>query len=233
MLALTLVMVPEGAKMKVTTVLLDVDGTLVDSNDAHAHSWREAMTEFGFQADFTTIREKIGMGGDKLLPLVTGVETESELGKKITELRAKIFKEKYLPTLTAFPRTRNLLEHMLANGFRLVVATSASKEDLTNILTQAKLSDLLNNRVTSDDAENSKPDPDILQAALKKMKRTAGESIMVGDTPYDIEAATRAGIRSIGLTCGGWTADSLKGAEIIFANPADFLQSFLKSPLAN
>lgn len=217
--------------MTITTVLLDIDGTLVDSNDAHAKAWLDTLAEFKFDPDYSAIRTKIGMGGDKLLPSVIGIDPESKLGEQIFKRRSTIFKEKYLPTLCAFPQTRNLLKHMLKIGLQLVVATSASKDDLTSILDQTEISDLLKVRVTSDDAENSKPDPDILQAALKKMKATPEESIMIGDTPYDIEAAIRAHVKSIGFTSGGWGRSALVGAVEIYGGPIDLLAQFNTSLL--
>ncbi|MBC7740676.1 MAG: HAD family hydrolase [Bdellovibrionaceae bacterium] len=215
--------------MKISTVLLDIDGTLVDSNDAHAKSWVEAISEFKFDINYQIIREKIGMGGDKLLPLVIGIESASEVGKKISKLRQSIFQTKYLPNLLAFDGTRELLEHMIKVGLQLVVATSASKDDLSKILEQAKISKLLSNRVTSDDAENSKPAPDILSAALKKMKVCPEEAIMIGDTPYDIEAARLAKVRSIGFTCGGWPAEALAGSFATYGGPKDLLKHFDES----
>lgn len=217
--------------MKISTVLLDIDGTLVDSNDAHAKAWLEAITEFNLPANFESIRKKIGMGGDKLLPLVTGIESDSELGKKISIVRQNIFQNKYLPHLSAFPQTRNLLLHMLKDGLELVVSTSASKDDLSKILKQAGISDLLVNRITSDDAENSKPDPDIIEAALAKMNASPQVAVMIGDTPYDIEAASRANVRSIAFTSGGWSVQALSGSIAVYEGPADLLRRFNESML--
>lgn len=217
--------------MKISTVLLDIDGTLVDSNDAHAKAWLEAITEFNLPANFESIRKKIGMGGDKLLPLVTAIESDSELGKKISIVRQNIFQNKYLPHLSAFPQTRNLLLHMLKEGLELVVSTSASKDDLSKILKQAGISDLLVNRITSDDAENSKPDPDIIEAALAKMNASPQVAIMIGDTPYDIEAASRANVRSIAFTSGGWSVQALSGSIAVYEGPADLLRRFNESML--
>ena len=207
----------------ITTILLDIDGTLVDSNDAHAKAWQEALDEEGFDTPYSLIRPLIGMGGDNLLPALLGISAEDELGKQIQERRAQIFKEDYLPELKAFPQTRELLELFLSWKLKLVVATSASEKDLSGILKQVHLDDLLKIHVNADDAENSKPDPDIIIAALKKAKVSASEALMIGDTPYDISASLKAGVPIIGVLCGGWDRHQLKGAIETYDNPAQIL----------
>ena len=115
-------------------VILDVDGTLVDSNDAHARAWIEALGESGIQVPFDEVRRRIGMGGEKLLPRVTGIQEESGLGQRISKRRSQIFQEKYLPSLHAFPDANELLSHMHANGLRLAVASSAKADELQPLL---------------------------------------------------------------------------------------------------
>src|SRR6266542_7147757 len=115
-------------------VLLDVDGTLIDSNDAHAHAWVLALGECGVDVQFTEVRPLIGMGGDKLLPMVAGIQEDSEKGKQISRLRGKIFESRYLPALQAFPGARALLEGMHASGLKLAAASSATKKELKSLL---------------------------------------------------------------------------------------------------
>src|SRR5438132_14386227 len=110
------------------SVLLDIDGTLVDSNDAHAHAWVEALAEFGHHVSFERIRSLIGMGGDNLLPTAIGLESDSPDGKAMSKRRTEIFKEKYLPTLKPTPGARELLVKMRESGLKLVIATSAKEE---------------------------------------------------------------------------------------------------------
>jgi phosphoglycolate phosphatase-like HAD superfamily hydrolase len=112
------------------------------------------------------------------------------------------------------------------------VATSASKEDLTALLTQANLADLLMKKTTSDDVANSKPDADIVLAALKKSGTQPAQALMIGDTPYDIVAAARAGVKSLAFTCGGWKKEELKDAFKIYESPLDLLEKFDQSPLS-
>jgi phosphoglycolate phosphatase-like HAD superfamily hydrolase len=215
------------------TVLLDVDGTLIDSNDAHARAWVDSLAAHGYVVPFETIRPLIGKGGDKILPEVTGLDPESGEAERIGRSRSEIFLERELPTLRATPGARALLEHMLARGLDLVVATSAKAEEVEAILTQAGVADLIRTASSSDDAERSKPDPDIIRAALRKAGRPAAHSAMLGDTPYDVEAAARARVPSIALRCGGWWSDdALRGAAALYDDPADLLAHFDESPLA-
>src|SRR5438309_4092794 len=111
-------------------VILDVDGTLVLSNDAHAEAWMEAMADFGYYVPYEKVRPLIGMGGDKVLPETIGIQKDSPLGKKISQRRAEIFKERYLPTVRAFPKARELLQRMRESGLKLAVASSAQPDEL-------------------------------------------------------------------------------------------------------
>ncbi len=211
---------------KLRGVILDVDGTLVDSNDAHAHAWVEAFAEYGVTVEFEKVRRLIGMGGDKLMPAVSGIEEESELGKKISKRRGEIFKEKYLPDIKAFPKTSELLKRMEEDGLKLAVASSAKEDELKPLLKIAGADHLVAEKTSSDDAENSKPDPDIVHAALDGLGHRPDEVFMLGDTPYDIEAAGRAGVNVIALRCGGWDDEGLRGAISIYDDPADLLANW-------
>ena len=212
-------------------VLLDIDGTLIDSNDAHAHAWVDTGMEFGHDIKYDHVRWLIGMGGDKVLPAVTGLQEESEEGEKILKRRGEIFREQYLPKLKPFDKARELLEQIHSDGMKLVVATSASEKDLDALLEQAGIADLIDKAANSDDAEESKPAPDIVEAAMRRGKVDIGEAIMIGDTPYDIGAATNAGIPIIAVRAGGWESEELRGAIAIYDNTADLLAHYSSSPL--
>ena len=212
-------------------VILDVDGTLIDSNDAHAHAWVEALEEFGIKVAFEEVRPLIGMGGDKLMPEVAGLSEETPEGKQIGKRRSEIFKERYLPYLKPFPKTRELLRRMRDDELKLVVASSAKEDELKSLLKIAGADHLIEEKTSSDDAENSKPDPDIVKAALDASGLSADEVVMIGDTPYDIEAASRAGVRTIAFRCGGWDDENLRGAIAIYDGPADLLEHYDSSPL--
>jgi HAD superfamily hydrolase (TIGR01509 family) len=217
---------------EVRAVLLDVDGTLIDSNDAHARAWVDVGREFGREIAFDEVRWLIGMGGDKVLPRLTGLEEGSDEGARMLDRRGEIFRERYLPQLGAFPGVAELVDRLRQDGRKLVIATSASEEDLEALLKQAGLESLLEKATNSDDAEESKPDPDILQAALAKTKEDPRHVIMLGDTPYDVEAARRAGLRAVAVECGGWTAAELEDADEVWPDPAALLKAYDRSLLA-
>ena len=216
---------------KIKVVLLDVDGTLIDSNDAHAKSWVEAFADHGFKADFQKVRPLIGMGGDNLMPLAIGIQSESELGGKIEKRRGEIFLQKYFSSLKPFPKSRELLCHMQSSGLELTVASSSDQDGLKRLLKQAGIADLIEQKTSADDAQNSKPEPDIVKAALRKSGRTADNAIMLGDTPYDISAAARCGVVCIALRCGGWDDKALAGAVEIYDDPAHLLANYDRSIL--
>jgi len=207
-------------------VIFDVDGTLVDSNDAHARAWIQAFAEHEITVTYESVRRAIGMGGDKLMPLVAGIEEDSSQGKRISKRRQDIFKETYLPQLQPFPGVRGLAQRLVRDRFALAVASSAKEDELHSLLDVAHVSDLIPTRTSSDDADRSKPDPDIVTAAVKRAGCAKECTVMIGDTPYDVEAALRAGIQIIALTCGGWKADDLKGAVSVYRDPADLLAQY-------
>ncbi len=212
-------------------VLLDMDGTLVDSNDAHARAWQRAFADNGEQIPYAEIRRLVGMGGDNLIPAVLGVGKESELGARINQRRSEIYRREFLPHIRPFPGVRPLLERMREAGLRLVIATSSPSEELEPLIDIADIRDLLEERTSADDAESSKPDPDIVQAALGRLGLPPEEAVMLGDTPYDIAAAGRAGVGVIAFRCGGFSDQDLAGALALYDGPADLLEHWEESPL--
>jgi HAD superfamily hydrolase (TIGR01509 family) len=213
-------------------VIFDVDGTLVDSNHAHARAWVAAFSEHGITVAYESVRRAIGMGGDKLMPLVAGLEEDSPEGKRIAKRRGEIFREVWLPQLKPFPRTRELVRRVSESGVSLAVASSATEEELHPLLEVAGVSDLIPTRTSSDDAEKSKPDPDIVKAALQRTGCSAEQAIMIGDTPYDVEAAGRAGVRIIALECGGWGRADLRNAAEVYRDASELLDRYEESILA-
>lgn len=212
-------------------VLLDIDGTLVDSNDAHAHAWVAAFAEAGHEVPFERVRPLIGMGSDQLLPRVLGVEKDSPEGERLGDRWAEIFKERFLPSLRPFPDARELLLRMRADGLRLVAASSAREDQLGALLDLAGVADLIEEQTSSSDAERSKPEPDIVRAALDRVGLPAAEAVMIGDTPYDAEAAGKAGVGLIALRCGGWGDTDFDGVLAVYDAPADLLAHYDESPL--
>jgi HAD superfamily hydrolase (TIGR01549 family) len=214
-------------------VLLDLDGTLIDSNDAHADAWVKAMAEHGYIIPYGRVRNAIGMGSDKLLSEVLGVDVETGVGQEMSQRHGEIFTELYLPSIKPFPGVKELVNRMQTEGLKVVVATSASDEHVQPLLEVAGVQDLLKQRTSSENADNSKPDPDIVQAALKQTGYPPGQVVMIGDTPYDVIAANKAGVAIIALRCGGWSNDDLAGAIAIYEDPADLLRNYDSSPLAS
>jgi len=213
-------------------VIFDVDGTLVDSNDAQARSWVDALKEFGYSVPYEKVRPLIGMGGDKVLPETIGVQKDSEKGKQISKRRSEIFKEKYLPNVKPFPDAQKLLDRMRKQGLKLAIATSAQPDELRPLLQIVGAADLIEDKTSARDVKSSKPDPDVMQVALKKVGYPPNEVVMIGDTPYDIEAARKAGVGTIAFRCGGWSDSDLAGAIAIYNDPADLLAHYDSSPLA-
>jgi HAD superfamily hydrolase (TIGR01509 family) len=211
-------------------VLLDVDGTLIDSNDAHAQAWADAFREFDYDIAVERVRPLVGMGGDKLLPKLTGLDHESELARRMTARRAEVFATRYLPTLHPFPRARELLARFRRDNLMLAIATSSGADQLNDMLEQTGLDELVDRTTTSSDAEHSKPSPDIIEAALAKLHLRAAEALMLGDTPYDVEAARRAGVGTVAVRSGGWPDRALAGAVAIYDDVSHLLREYSTSP---
>jgi HAD superfamily hydrolase (TIGR01509 family) len=212
-------------------VIFDIDGTLVDSNDAHAQAWADTFAEAGYNVPFDVVRPLIGMGADKLLPETIGIKHDSKEGKRLVKRRAEIFRRKYLPRLRPLEGARALVLRVRSDGLKPIVATSAKEEELVGLLKAADVADLMEEKATASDAKRSKPDPDIIQAAIEESGISPNHLVMIGDTPYDIEAAARARLSTIVFRSGGWPDVALKGAAEIYDGPADLLAHYDSSLL--
>ena len=221
--------------MAVEGVLLDVDGTLVLSNDAHAQAWVEAFAAFGYEVKFEQVRPLIGMGGDQIVPkFAPGLSGNEGKGKVIADRRKELILNKFGSSLAPANGARELIEKMQQQSLRLVIASSATSQELSVLLKAARVDDLLSQveATTSSDAEESKPEPDLVEAALNKIGMQANSVVMLGDTPYDIESASKAGVGVIAFRCGGFDDSQLKDAIAIYDDPADLLAQYERSPLA-
>jgi phosphoglycolate phosphatase-like HAD superfamily hydrolase len=208
-------------------VIFDVDGTLIDSNDAHAAAWIDALADFGVARRLEDVRPLIGMGGDKLLPALTGIDAKSDRGRQITARRGARFRDVYLDKLTAFPGTRALFEALARDGVRLAIASSAQKQELEQLLRIAGVIDLVECRTSGDDVDASKPDPDVVHASLERLGVAPAVAVMVGDTPYDVEAARHAAVGAIAFRCGrGWSDRDFAGARAIYDGPQAMLRAY-------
>ena len=210
-------------------ILFDVDGTLIDSNDLHAAAWQQAFRHFGIELGLETIREQVGKGGDNLIPALVPEDRAEQESEAIEEFRSDLFARDYLPRVQPFPGVRGLFEKLYAHGIKIVLATSAGREELGFHRSLIGCEDLLHAATSRDDVEHSKPCPDIFEAALAKVKPLKpSEVLIVGDTPWDMKAAAKAGMKAIAVRCGGFSDDSLKaaGAAAVYQGPAELAGIF-------
>jgi HAD superfamily hydrolase (TIGR01549 family) len=216
-------------------VIFDIDGTLLDSVDLHARAWQEAFAGFGREVSFEEVRRQIGKGGDQLMPVFLSEEELRNFGEELDKYRSELFKEKYLPQVRPFPKVRELFQRLLADGKRIALASSGKEDEVEHYKKIAGIDDLIHRSTSSDDAERSKPHPDIFEAALAKLGGLdVSDVVSVGDTPYDAEAAGKIGLRTAGVLCGGFPEADLRaaGCIAIYRDPADLLARYAESPLA-
>jgi membrane protein len=219
--------------MAIKAVFFDVDGTLVDSNEQHVNAWAFAFREEGHPQEIDDIRAQIGKGGDLLVPTLLP-EADNAVRARLSKRHGEHFKDSYLDNVRAFDGASDLVRKVHASGAMVVLASSAKQDELDHYADMLDIKECLAATTSIDDVETSKPAPDIFGTALKKVGITADEAVVVGDTVYDVEAALKAGIVTIGLTSGPFDETQLKdaGAITVYANAADLLRDFDRSPLA-
>ncbi len=211
--------------------IFDVDGTLIDSNEFHAKAWEKAFAAHGKEIPMQKIRPHLGKGSDQLLPEFLDKKEMERLGKAISEMRAEIFKREYLPQVRPFPGVRELFKRIREADRRIALASSSKKEEVEEYKTIAQIEDLVEQSTSSDDAEESKPEPDIFQAAMGLLRNPPAHKVLVvGNTPHDAVAATRAKLAVIGVLCGGFSEKVLRasGCRAIYQDPADLLANLEK-----
>jgi HAD superfamily hydrolase (TIGR01509 family) len=213
-------------------ILFDIDGTLVDSNDAHIDAWLEAFRSAGLDFTREQIHEQIGKGGDNLLPsLAPDLAKEEQV--RIDKLHGDLFKGRYLPDLKPFPGAVEILRRAAATGQKVVLASSASREELDHHADILQAKSLVTATTSKDDVEHSKPAPDIFAKALEKSGCVEpADAIVVGDTPYDISAARQLGMPAIGVRSGGFSDEQLKDAVAIYDDVAALLEDYANSPIS-
>lgn len=213
--------------------IFDVDGTLVDSVDLHAAAWQRAFAQFGHDVSFIDARGQIGKGGDKLIPTFLSEAEQADHGEAMEEYRTKLYRSDYMHLVRPFTAVPELLRCLREAGLKVAVASSAKQTELDVYLDVAGIGDLIDANTCSDDVGDSKPDPDIFEAVLKKLGCAAHEAIVIGDTPYDAIAAKKAGIESIGVLSGGFREEDLReaGCSTVYPGPAALFTCFANSPL--
>ena len=213
-------------------VLCDIDGTLLDSNAFHAESWQRTFAQFGFPAGFQAIVKQIGKGSEYMLPAFIPEDKLAGIEKEVKAFRKQLFHREYIDRVVPFADARRLLERMRQEGLRIAVATSSEKEDLEAFKTVLKIHDLIEEDATADDADKAKPEPDIFLAALERLDVKPEEALALGDTPWDVEAARKAGVSTVAVQSGGWAREQLleAGAIAVFYDVADIVRNFESSP---
>jgi HAD superfamily hydrolase (TIGR01549 family) len=218
----------------IEAIIFDIDGTLVDSVDLDARAWQEALQHFGHDFPFPQVRHEIGKGGDQLLPDLLPPKVVNSQGEEIEKYRADLFKQKYLSEVRAFPNVRELFERIRADGKKIALASSAKSDEIAIYKKIADIEGVVNVETSADDAEKSKPHPDIFDATLNRLGGINPASvIVVGDSPHDATAASKARLLTIGVLCGGFPESELRaaGCIAIYRDPAALLTGYDDSPL--
>ena len=219
----------------IKAVIFDIDGTLVDSVDFHARAWQETFEHFGKKIPYADVRYQIGKGGDQLMPVFFSKEELEKFSDEMEKYRGDLYKREYLPRVRAFAQVRELFERIKRDGKRIALASSAKEDELGTYKSIARIEDLVEEETSADDAEKSKPHPDIFQATLAQLGDVRPEeAIVVGDTPYDAQAAGKIKLRTIGFLSGGFSREDLRaaGCTHIYKDAADLLARYEESPIA-
>jgi len=213
----------------VLAFIFDIDGTLVDSNELHVDSWDRAFRRFGKEFPRQKLRAQIGKGSDQYLPEFLTPDEIKRFGKELDDYRSDLFRKENLPKVRPFPKVRELFQCIRDNSKHIVLASSGKKADTKYYIDLLKINDLIDGYVSGDDADNSKPAPDVFSASLKKLGDISpADAVTVGDTRFDVEAAGKAGLKTIAFLCGGTSESVLReaGAVAIYRDPPDFFAHY-------
>jgi len=208
--------------------IFDIDGTLLDSNEYHAQAWLEAFAAYGKRIPLKKLRRCMGEGADQLLPEFLDKKEIKKNGKELGKLAGEIFKRKYLAKVRPFPKVRQLFKTIRRRGVRIALASSGDASEVKKYGKIARVHDLVEHSTSADDADKSKPSPDIFHAALKLLGHPKHELVLViGDSPFDAIAARKAKLTAIGVRCGGFSRKILKahGCRDVYKDPADILRN--------
>ena len=219
--------------MALQAVLFDIDGTLVDSNDYHVAAWEVAFREAGHAITTQQIHGQIGKGGDNLVPALLP-ELDADAVETLGKAQGAVFRERYIERVRPFPGAHDLMARVADAGKQVVLASSANGPDIDHYVELLEAENIVALTTGKDDVEHSKPHPDIFAAAVEKAGVAASDCVVIGDTPYDVEAAKAAGIETIGVLSGGFAEDVLRqaGAIAVYPDVATLLADYDASPLA-
>jgi HAD superfamily hydrolase (TIGR01509 family) len=214
------------------TAVLDIDGTLVDTNYHHAIAWFRAFRQHGFVLPLWRIHRHIGMGGDQLVAALAGEGFDREQGDDVRAAEKVLYTE-LIPEVEPLEGARKLIEDLKGNGHTVVLASSAKTEELEHYLTLLDARSLADDWTDSSDVAATKPEPDLLLAALDKVGAKRKDAVMIGDSVWDCRAAKRAGVRSVGVLTGGFSEHELTeaGASRVCASVEELRHSLDDTPL--
>jgi HAD superfamily hydrolase (TIGR01509 family) len=215
-------------------ILFDIDGTLTDSNDAHVEAWKRAFAADGFAFTRRQIHVQIGKGGDNLVPSLLP-DAPPAIRDRIDRAHGDIYKRDFLQEVEPFAGATEILKHLAELGHMLVLASSASRGEVDHYVDLLHADGLLSGTTSKDDVVHSKPCPDIFTAALQRTGRQPEDAVVVGDTPYDLVAARKAGIAAIALLSGGFDEAELRACnpEAIYRDVAELDGDYERSPLSD
>lgn len=212
--------------------ILDVDGTLVDSNYQHAIAWFRAFREHDVTPPIWRIHRHIGMGGDQLVSAVAGEEVEEAHGESLRDAEKRLYSE-LVDEVCAFEGAAELISRLAERGHEVVLASSAKEDEVERYIELLDAGDEISSFTTSDDVERTKPEPDLIAAAIDKAERS--DAVMVGDSTWDIEAADRAGVPTVAVLTGGFSAAELTdaGAVAVFESLPELIAEIDSTPLGD
>jgi HAD superfamily hydrolase (TIGR01509 family) len=217
----------------VAIAILDIDGTLVDTNYHHAVAWYRAFRQNGIVLPLWQIHRHIGMGGDQVVAALTDDATEEEKGDEIRDAEKALYMV-FIEEVEPMEGSRELIEDLKERGHTVVLASSAKESEVGHYLDQLDARELADDWTMSDDVEQTKPEPDLVKAALEKAGHDGDEdAVMVGDTPWDVEAAKRAGVETIAVLTGGFSRQELEkaGAVVVFESVAELRERLAETAL--
>ena len=213
----------------IKAIIFDVDGTLVDSVDYHAEAWVKAFQEYGYNFGKDKLRQQIGKGSSFIIGELLSSSEAEKLESDISQYRKQYYQDNLLEKVQPFDKVRELFAAIKDDGIKVVLASSARKETIAHYKKLLNIEDLIDGATSTDDVEQSKPEPDIFESALEKLDGISPEEvIVVGDSPYDAIAANKASLTTIGVLSGGFKAETLKeaGCVAIYQDPADLLDHY-------
>ncbi len=216
--------------------ILDVDGTLVDTNYQHALSWHRAFVQHDVHVPVWRVHRAIGMGGDQLVAAVAGEEVEREHGDAIRAAEKALYMDG-IALVEPLPGAREFVLWLTERGHDVILSSSAQEEEITRYLKLLDVEDAISGYTASGDVEQTKPEPDVVRAALEKLGGAAaeGHAVMIGDSVFDVEAAGRVGLPTVALLTGGFGEDELRaaGAAAVFASLVELREGVGKTPLTS